>query len=200
MKKRLVFFLLCTSFFMSCDQTNRLSEEDYKWMPYCGNETLVFKSNTEHVDTIFLLKKDTFLAYPEAQSISGIKHEVVSVFCKHTDPNHLDEKHRYLENNFVQIQKNKNSHAEINILLSARDSRFYHLSPIKIDSLNREKPSTLQTRYGHYDDVYVIHGEDYLGNYYGRSNFITKIYWSKSQGLIRYDKKDTVFWELLMKY
>lgn len=185
---------------MSCGQTNRLSEDDYNWMPYDGSETLVFKSNAGEIDTIFLLKKDTLLTYPEAQKLNGIKYETVSVFCKHSDPWSPEGKHRYLKNYFFKLGKSKDNHGEIEILLSAKDANFYRLSSIKIDSLSKEKPSTLQTSYGQYDDVYIINSEDYLGNFQQRSDFITKVYWSKSNGLIRYDKKDTVYWELVKKW
>ncbi len=50
-----------------------------------------------------------------------------------------------------------------------------------------------------YNDIYVIDDEDWL-NFKQRSNYVTKLYWSKSQGLIRYDKQDGVFWELTNKY
>lgn len=197
MKKQFILFCFSILFLVSCGQTNRLSEEDYLWMPYKGEETLVFKSNTGETDSIFLIKKDTLLAYPEAQSINGIKYEVVSVFCKHSDPNILYDKQRYLENIFLEVEKSKDRQAEINIMLSAKDANFYRLSKIKIDSLNKIEPITLQTSYGQYDDVYVIEGEDWLGSFYQRSNFVTKLYWSKSSGLVRYDKKDNIYWELL---
>jgi hypothetical protein len=158
MKRQLISFLFFTSFVIACGQTHRLSEEDFKWMPYKGNETLVFKSNTGERDTIFLLKKDTLLAYPEAQSSNGIKYEVVSIFSKHTDPTPPNGKHRYLENNFLEIQRGNDNRTEMNILLSAKDAKFYKLNSIRIDSLNKQKPSTLQTSSGQYDDIYIING------------------------------------------
>lgn len=200
MKRQLILILFSTSAIMSCSQTNRLSEKDYEWMPYKGNETLVFKSNERDTDTIFLLKKDTAFAYAEPQAINGVKYEVVSIFCKHSDPYISGEKHRYLKNTFLRVEKSKDSHAELHILFSAKNAEFYRLSPIKIDSLSKNEPVLLKTLYGQYDDVYVINAEDYLGNLHQRSNFITKVYWSKSNGLIRYDKKDTVYWELAKKW
>ena len=182
---------------MSCGQTNRLSEEDYKWMPYNGNETLVFKSNTGDTDTVFLLKKDTLLAYPEAQSLNGIKYEVVSIFCKHSN---IDKQGSGRSYYLFKVQKAKDNRAEMIFDLSAKSAVFYRLRSAKIDSISKEKPVTLQTSSGQYNDVYIINAEDYLGNFQLRSNFITKVYWSKSNGLIRYDKKDTVYWELLKKY
>src|SRR5688572_1153439 len=117
MKKQIILFCFSVLFLVSCSQTNKMTEKDYLWMPYNGNEMLVFKSNAGETDTIFLLKKDTLLAYPEAQSINGVKYEMVAVVCKHSDPNIL-QKHRYLENVFFEVIKSKNRQAEIKILLS----------------------------------------------------------------------------------
>jgi hypothetical protein len=42
----------------------------------------------------------------------------------------------------------------------------------------------------------MINPEDYSGNFYARDDYITKIYWSKSRGVVRYDKKNKTYWEL----
>jgi hypothetical protein len=184
---------------MSCGQSNRLRKEDYEWMPYDGHEILVFRSNAGDVDTIFLLKKDTLRAYPEAQSLNGTEYEVLSIFCRHSDPNSPSENHQYLENDFFRIEKSKDNRSRLTILLAAKDANFYRLTSIRIDTLVEEKPLSLQTKIGQYTDVYEINGEDYTGSFSQRSNFITKVYWSKSQGLIRYDKRGGVYWELEKK-
>lgn len=182
---------------LSCSRTNKLSKKDYKWMPYVGNETLVFRSNTGIEDTVFLLKKDTLLGYADPLSPFGVQYEVLSVFARYTDP--AGGEHRYYESNLFQINKGKDKLAELDILFSAADATFYRFNKIKIDSLDKKKPSMLQTQYGSYHDVYVINGEDIL-DYGKRSDFITKLYWSKSNGLVRYDKKDSVYWELSKKW
>lgn len=167
-------------------------------MPYEGNETLAFRSNTGKTDTIFLLKKVTYWHYPyPATDLS--KYQEVAVFCKHSDPYMPEGGTRYIESPFFEIKKKTNNQTELKLLLVAKDAVFYRLNAIKIDSLNRLKPLTFQTTYGRYNDVYVIQGEDYLGSFRQRSNFVTQIYWSKSKGLVRYNKKDTVFWELVDK-
>ncbi|MEP7256195.1 MAG: hypothetical protein ABI666_10510 [Ferruginibacter sp.] len=168
-------------------------------MPYQGNETVVFGSNTGDVDTIFFLKKDTSLAYPEAQSLNGIEYEVVSIFCKHTDAWPPDGRHRYLENYFIELKKSKDEKARLHFNLAAKDATFYKLSGTRIDSLNTQKPSILQTKYKTYNDVYIIVDEDWL-NFKIRSDYVTKLYWSKSEGLVRYDKQDSVYWELTKRY
>ena len=90
--------------------------------------------------------------------------------------------------------------AELVFSLSAKDANFYRLSSIKTDSLDKVNPMSFSTSYGKYNDIYIINGEDYLGSFQERSGFVTKLYWSKSSGLIRYDKIDGVYWEIERKY
>ena len=194
MKQPILLVVLCASFLISCGQKNKLSEEDYTWMPYKGNETLVFKSNTGETDTIFILKKDTLWSYPEAQALNGKEYEVVAVFGTPSSLNQEGAGKRY---DLFKVQKAKDNRAELVFDLSARGAVFYRLTPVKIDSLSTVKPVTVQTSSGEYDDVYMILPDDYAKDFYDRNNFVTKLYWSKSSGLIRYDKKDNVYWELL---
>jgi hypothetical protein len=186
-------------FFMSCESHYKLSDNDYRWFPYSGNEILVFNSNNGDADTIFFLKKDTLTAYPEAQNPFGSTFEEVSIFCRHSDPAPPDGKHRYLENYFVDLEKSKDRSARLHFNLNAKDATFYKLSGQKIDSLGKQTPITFKTRYNQYNDVYVVEDEDWL-NFKQRSNYVTKLYWSKSQGLIRYDKQNGIYWELEKKY
>jgi len=194
-----LFIALSTiSFLTACRGTYRLSGEEHEWMPYKGNETLVFSSNTGDTDTIFLLKKDTLIAYPEAQAINGRTYEVVSIFCRHTDPLR-DGGYRYLDNTLVELQKSKDKKARLHFSLSTKNANFYRLTGIRIDSLAQQKFTSLTTKHKTYYDVYIIEDEDWF-NFKQRSNYVTKLYWSKSEGLIRYDKQDGVFWELTNKY
>ena len=189
MKKQLILFVFTSSFLIACGQINRLSKEDYAWMPYKGNETLVFKSNSGEADTVFILKKDTLMAYPEAQSLSGTEYEVAAVFCKSSIQKF------YL----FKVQKAKDNRAELVFDLEMNTAELYGHTPVKIDSLSKSKPITLQTSYDKYEDVYIIYPDNYAMDFYNRSDFVTKLYWSKSNGLIRYDKKDGVYWELMKK-
>jgi len=194
---KLLFFIFLTLIEVSCSQKSHLSATDYNWMPYKGDETLVFVSNTGITDTIFIMKKDTIWGYPDAQSLVGLQCEVVRVFCRHTDSVIQNKTIRYLENNFCSIQKNKNNHAVLTINLLTRNVAFYRNGLIDLDSLNKQSPMILKTKQKQYNDVYIINSEDYLGSFHKRDNFVAKIYWSKSRGLIRYDKKNGIYWELV---
>src|SRR5262245_902745 len=154
--------LLFVSILNSCQRQNNLSAEDYKWMPYNGNETLVFSSNTGDTDTIFFLKKDTLIAYPEAQSLFGKTYQEVLIECKHSDPDPPGGEHRYLDNYFLSIGKSKDKKARIGFNLLAKDAVFYKLTGLRIDSLNHETPISFQTKYKAYSDVYAVDDEDWL--------------------------------------
>ncbi len=168
-------------------------------MPYKGNETLVFSSNTGDTDTIFFLKKDTLIAYPEAQALNGRTYEVVRILCRHSDVWPPGGSHRYLDNDFVKLEKSKDKKARLHFNLSAKDANFYRLTGIRIDSLAQRQFTLLATKGKTYNDVYIIENEDWL-NFKKRSDYVTKLYWSKSQGLIRYDKQDGEYWELTKRY
>jgi hypothetical protein len=198
MKKQLILFLFPLLVLLSCGRTVRLSEEDYLWMPYKGNETLVFKSSVGETDTIFFIRKDTLWGLPDP-ALSTNKYEIAAIFCKHSVPYIQNEKqsYSYFEYYLLKIKKTMSKRAELIIDLSARDAKLYNLRPIRIDSLSKVNPVSLRTLYKQYNDVYIIGHDDYANDFYNRSNFVTKIYWSKSEGLIRYDKKQGVYWELM---
>ncbi len=194
-----ITILIAILFFTSCSRKYELSNNDFKWMPYRGDETLVFRSNNGETDTIFLFKKDTLTLYPEAQNLFGTTYETVAIFCKHSDSYAPSGDQRYLENTFVELHKSTDRKARLHFGLKAKDANLYMISGHRIDSLANQRPILFQTADEKYNDVYVMEGEDQL-DFKQRSNFVARFYWSKSKGLVRYDKQDGVYWELTNKY
>ena len=58
---------------------------------------------------------------------------------------------------------------------------------------------TLQTNLKLYKDIIIIEPDTTNLIFSDRSHFVTKLYWSRSEGLIRFDKKNNVYWELVKK-
>ena len=83
---KFIIALLAILVLPSCSRTYRLSEKDNKWMPYNGNETLVFNSNTGYTDTIFFLEKHTEIVDADMYSPWSHQYEIILIFCKHSDP------------------------------------------------------------------------------------------------------------------
>ena len=187
---KFIIAILVVSFLTSCRGSYRLSEEEHEWIPYKGNETLVFSSNTNDIDTIFFIQKETLIAYPEAQALNGKTYEMVRIFAKYSND---------VSRDFVELRKSKDKKARLHFNLWAKDAVFYRLTGISIDSLSQQAPTSFKTESKTYNDVYIIDDEDWL-NFKQRNNYVTKLYWSKSEGLIRYDKQDSVYWELTKKY
>lgn len=183
----------------SCKTVKRLSNDDRAWMPYKGNETLVYTSNFGDIDTVFLIGKDTSWHYPDPM-FSLSKNEVLSVYSKFKDIYDDSGSYRYLQGTFVSIKRTMNKSSELFIDLNAKDATYYRISLIRLDSLETVEPISLTVVDNNYNDVYVFLGEYYLDIFRERSDFITKVYWSKSAGVIRYEKDDGEYWELTQKY
>lgn len=187
---KLIIAFLTLSFFTSCRGTYTLSEEEHDWMPYKGSEILIFSSNTGDIDTIRFLQKDTLIACPEAQAINGKTYEVVRIFAKYSTD---------VSSDFIELKKSKDKIARLHFHLATKDASFYRLTGIRIDSLSQVRQTSLETMSKTYNDIYIIDAEDWL-DFKQRNDYVTKLYWSKSEGLIRFDKQDNIYWELTRKY
>lgn len=196
-----IIVVLTFFFFTSCGKTIRLAQKDFRWIPYKGNETLVFNSNTGDTDTIFLTgtKRFTSPTDPLDMFPTNLEHFIVS--STRSDPSPPSGNHRYLDGSiFVELSASKQKHsAFLSFYLTAKDSWFYgnnrSWSLKTIDTLKGEALQTKSKTY--YDIIVVIPDSD---EYADRSNYLTKVYWSKSEGLVRFDKKDSIYWELTKKY
>lgn len=177
--------------------TARLSPSDFEWMPYKGYETLVFESNKGETDTLFFLKKDTSESSRGEYGVSG-NYESVDITYRSRNYRDLEGKAEY---DYQSISVSGHKPAHLIIYLSTKDARYYGETWHEVDSLANVTPKKLSTSYHDYDDVYVFEPSEEDEEKYGnRSSYITKIYWSKTAGFVRYDKKGHERWELKKKY
>jgi hypothetical protein len=189
--------LFALIFLFSCSKTIKLSAKELKWVPYKGNETLVFISNTGEADTIFLLGANRSASPTDPLAVFPTHIESYSILARHSDPSPPDGSHRYLENIFLTLYASTNKSPYLSFYFSAKDAWFYGGDYFKLNDLENMKPTDLETKAGRYKDVLILSPNS--NEYFQRSNFITRIYWSKSNGLIRFDKKGTMYWELVKK-
>ncbi len=182
----------------SCGKTIRLADEDFRWIPYKGNETLVFNSNTDDTDTIFLLgtnrqkvPTDPLDAFP-----TNLEHFTIASRC--SDPGPPSGEHRYLESEFLELSASEHKSPYLTLHHAGKDAWFYGGEFMELKDLDTIKLIPLTTKLRTYNDIILLNPES--SEYSDRGNFITKVYWNKSEGLIRYDKQDSVYWELAKKY
>lgn len=182
----------------SCGKTIRLADKDFRWIPYKGTEILVFNSNTGDTDTIFLLGADKQSIPSDPLDAFPTNLEHFSIGMRHSDPNPPSGNQRYLESEFLELSVGEGKEPYLSIHFASKDSWFYGGSFLDLKDLDTIKQVTLDTKTNKYTDIIILTPES--NEYSDRSNFLTKLYWSKSEGLIRYNKQDSVYWELTKKY
>jgi len=195
---RFIISILTLIVVTSCGKTVRLADKDFRWIPYKGNETLVFSSNAGDIDTIFLLGANKGTSPSDPLDIFPTNLEHFSISSKHSDPSPPSGNHRYLEGTFLQLSAAEDRLPYLTMHHTAKDSWFYGGQFMDLKDLDTIKHISLTTKLKTYNDIIILTPES--DEYSDRSNFLTKVYWSKSEGLIRYNKKDSFYWELTKKY
>jgi len=190
----LIIILLLTS----CGKSIKLSEDDLKWIPYKGNETLIFNSSTGDADTIFLTGTDQRFNPSDPLDVFPTKLEHFTILAKYSDPNPPSGKQRYLEGEFLDLFASKDKLSYLSLNHMGKDARFYGGEFMDLMDLSIVKLTSLTTQLKTYNDIILLTPKS--NEYSDRSNFIVTEYWSKSEGLIRYDKKDGEYWELVRRY
>jgi hypothetical protein len=195
---KLAVSLICFFIITSCGKTIKLSKKDFSWVPYKGNEILVFNSTTGETDTLFLLGvgRESVPSDPLDFFPTNLDH--FSIGAKHSDPSPPSGNHRYLESDFLNLSVGEDKEPYLSIHFTAKKAWFYGGSFLDLKDLDTIKQVALDTKAKRFTDIIIIRPDS--DEYSDRSDFITNLYWSKSQGLIRYDKKDGSYWELTDKY
>jgi len=181
---KFIVIFLTFIFVTSCDRTIRLAKKDFRWVPYKGNETLVFNSNTGETDTIFLIGTDRQTSPNDPLAIFPTNLEHYTIAARHSDPTPPSGNHRYLENIFLEVSASKQKSAYLTLQHAGKDAWFYGGSFMDLKDLDTIKFISLSTNLKTYNDIIILNPES--NKYFDRSNFITKVYWSKSEGLIRF--------------
>ena len=199
-KKYLLAFLLLTS----CNgPTYKIPADDYKLVPYNGYEVLVFKSNKGDTDTIFLQGSRKFVS-PDNQWSFPIKHiEHFVVLSKRSDAYSNSGKNSYLDSLSLITLFNDGT-TKIRIEFSAKHADLYSNQTFTKQDFLHLTDTTLEIDGKRNNDVLIIKADEIVKDSIGgksieRPNTITKLYWSKQQGIVRYDKLDGEYWRLIKK-
>lgn len=179
--------LLLFIFLISCKKY-KLSEEDLKLLPYKGRETLYFKSCKGDIDSImietpdrYFEDSDDFLSFDKLETIE------FGASC-------ITGKGSFSTNLFVGLFVESYGKTFINItrVPYMEGDGFY---AGKIDSFKALKTEVLTTSYSNFSDVITL--LPFSNNNLPKqgNDYIEKVFWSKSKGLVRYETKDC-YWEL----
>lgn len=182
----ILFGVIITSFF-SCVIHHPLKKEDVLQIPYIGTETLIFQSDKNQNDTIFLTGTRRFNGCYDPLAVISKKCEGISYTCKHTDPNY----DRYLcGQKLVDLVADQKDVTYISFHIAMKGSWFYHNSSFSMNEFKALPNTSLIINDITYSDVKVIEASSYSKQYEDRANYAERIYWSLSKGFIGLDRKD----------
>lgn len=193
MSHRDLIFIFFLTVFQACGQEKYpLTHEDLKLLPYKGNEVLIFKSGTGEYDTIKL--KSYKLGYPDAPT--RLKHyaQIASIHGNFTDPNLQGKNSRYLYGRLFELKASTpEREAVLGIFLKAKSAIYY--GPSYFTKSQMDKLERIELRFSNrlLNDVIVIQAEA-NNQFKSRNNFVTSIYWSLSEGIVKYEKSSGETW------
>ena len=180
----------------SCSRTYEIPDEGLNIIPYQGNEVLVFRSNTDDLDTIFLTGFREFNAHYDPLAFFQDIYEGQDLTCTRTDPNY----NRYLaEKSLMSIAASDNGGISIKFDIAMKRSWFYDLESYSLDQLNSIPNSTLEIGSRTYSDVKVFNASDYAQQFSKRDNYTERFYWSVAEGFLGLDRTSEQ-WRLILKY
>jgi hypothetical protein len=156
-------------------------------LPYKKDQVVIFKSKQGEVDSIkidslFKMEGDINMYNPFAN-----KYEEIEVSVHHSKDTYPI--------NFIQLTKSRDKHARLQIQFLPGNSWFYSMNGDRIDSLIKLKGKKIKIGVNTFNDVCFLYPQD-IFNRTSENNFVTKVYFSKKYGIIKFDRQDGNYWEL----
>lgn len=185
--RKILFFICLTALLFSCgkggNKMYKIPEEDYALIPYKGDETLSFKSN--HGDKDFAVLTGT----------QKLEDAVFWVYYDHTDRNYRNESQDKVKGQqFIFLYGEKDGNTSFSLQFEGKNACWYGRMRCPKDFYLSAPETSLNIKDTVLNDVLVIPGAD--RNYYDREDFIVRLYWSRSKGVVRYVMKSTEIWTL----
>lgn len=168
--------------------------DDFRYIPYKGNEILVFKSDQNSMDTIFI-KAFKWFDCDDPEKILGNNCEGCKLTCIKTDPNY----NRYIKDRhlaqLVSIKKERQKYISFEITL--KNAAFFGIKSSYTFSEFDNIPNTeLKIEDKIYTDVKIFEGDPSNAE---RQIYVERFYWSVTEGFLGLDKKNEK-WRLVKKY
>jgi len=181
---------------VSCSKHYRLKNEDLKYIPYKGNEVLVFQSDKGRMDTAFLKGMSNFNGCGDPLAISPNQCDGIRLNCTRTDP----DNDRYLEGKqLVELVAAPNGETHISFDIVLKGSWFYSTDSYSLSEFDKMPNTELTIDNKVYKDVKVFEASDYANQYEQRENYAERFYWSVGKGLLGLDRRDEK-WRLIEIY
>ena len=187
---KICFVVLGIVIFSGCYKRYRLDNNDIAFNPYNIGDTLLFKSDEIYRDTMIVVSIDRLVLKDRYTILFGDSWEVLFVNVKR--PNNDGKWH-----DILNLRVEPNGAKTIFMQLHVEDADWYGFENAGEDSVVRilRLPKLLFKRGSiSLNDVCEIVSTNKA--YRDREDFIDKLYWSKSQGLVGFDKLNGEKWSV----
>lgn len=168
--------------------------DDFRYIPYKKNDILIFKSDQNSMDTIFI-KGFKWIDCDNPERIVGDNCNGNQTICIKTDPNY----NRYTKDRYlVQLVAIKKEHQKyISFEITLKNAAFYGLkSSYTFSEFDNIPITELKIDDKTYTDVKVFEGDPSNRQ---REIYVERFYWSVTEGFLGLDKKNEK-WRLVKKY
>ena len=194
-KTKIISILILGFVFVSCGRNYRIDKKDLKYIPYEKSEVLVFKSDQNRLDTIFLKELRRYNGCYDPLAISSNDCEGYSMDCKRSDP-YYD---RYLEGQELVSVGTAYGKTYISFDIMLKGSNFYNMAHYGLKEFDSIPNFEITIENKKYIDVKVFTPDEYGEQYSARENYVDRFYWSVSEGFLGLDRRDEK-WRLIKKY
>ena len=165
-------FMCFSTLLLSCS-SYKLSEHDLDWQPYRKGDLLIFKSNTEEIDTIKVRSVETY-NNPD-DPLAFFPNSIESIFVSG-------------EQNILELQAGKNcSFIHFTLKLGDKNLKYPNVV-ISVKELDQNQSNN--------NEIVVIKANEYYDNLKDLKFDLKSIYWSKEFGYIKMEFNNEYFWEL----
>ena len=195
---RILTLVVFVTVLSSCKTNFRLTKADLDFNPYKAGDTLLFQSDKGERDTLIVHSTDKQVLREKCYSFltciySNLTTDSWEGFYVNTNrPNET-----WTGKNIMTIRAEPNGMKTIYFDIYVKNAWWYGDSETNLEKVKSMTEKDFQLRNQTLTDVLEIKSEN--KEYVERSDFIEKIYWSKSLGLVGFDKLNGDKWTVTKK-
>ena len=176
---------------ISCITKYRIQEAEYKFIPYNGNEILVFESSESEIDTISLKAYNGWSKTEKVPyRIFHNKYEKYGMELIRNNSNVSDS----VPNFVIELKAFDWKGLRIKLRTKSDNPNYMNRTSFTVSEFDSIPTIEIQINGTIYSDVKVIFGEKHQNE-----NQINQFYWSEKHGLLGWNNKTTK-WRLRKKY
>jgi len=189
LKKEIFLIALIILTASSCRRVSQLSQEDRLFIPYSGNEKLIFVSNHGGKDTISLSGFENYFSTEKPKGLSrnvNIEHyNLMYIFDSGYKPLEEDASKTY----FIGLTARETKEIIVSFNLQNPNRQYFFWNSLNIDTFRNNKNP---------EDTITIenkHKNETEGNTSSQSN-IKKMFWINTKGAVGFTLSNGEVWKL----